>query len=109
MRTPFTLMTVASTSTRSVSVSGFDDIGRLTPRVRPVRQSSALPAASFRSHLTVDTLAVRLAVPLTGSAEDFHFLGVRPAGRTNKKSRERLKSFTASPNLPLFFVSGDRQ
>jgi len=34
----------------------------------------------------MDTLAVRLAVPLTGSTEDFpflgHFLGVRPAGRT---------------------------
>ena len=86
MRTPFTLMTVASTSTRSVSASGFDDIGRLTPRVRlyalPVRQSSALPAASFRFHLAMDTLAVRLAVPLTGSAEDFHLQGVRPAGRT---------------------------
>ncbi len=75
----------------SVSVLGFEDISLLTPHVRlyalPVRQSSALPAASFRFHLAVDTLAVRLAVPLTGSAEDFsllsHFLGVRPAGRTN--------------------------
>ena len=94
MRTPFTLMTVASTSTCSVSVPGFDDIGRLTPRVRlyalPVRQSSALPAASFGFHLAMDTLAVRLAVPLTGSAEDFpslgHLQGVRPAGRTKKKA-----------------------
>ncbi len=38
----------------------------------------------------MDTLAVRLAVPLTGSAEDFpflgHFQGVRPAGRTKKKA-----------------------
>jgi len=33
----------------------------------------------------MDTLAVRLAVPLTGSAEDFHLQGVRPAGRTKKK------------------------
>jgi len=37
------------------------------------------------------TLAVRLAVPLTGSAEDSpslgHLLGVRPAGRTKEKLR----------------------
>ena len=31
--------------------------------VIPVRQASALPAASFRFHLAVDTLAVRLTVP----------------------------------------------
>jgi hypothetical protein len=41
----------------------------------------------------MDTLAVRLAVPLTGSAEDFpslgHFQGVRPAGRTKKKALTR--------------------
>jgi hypothetical protein len=34
-----------------------------------VRQVSVLPSASFRSHLTVDTLAVQLVVPLTGSTE----------------------------------------
>ena len=38
----------------------------------PVRRSSVLPAASFGFHLAVDTLAVRLAVPLTGPAEDFN-------------------------------------
>ncbi|MDZ4185086.1 MAG: hypothetical protein U1D97_08935 [Desulfuromonadales bacterium] len=37
-----------------------------------VRQASALPAASFRFHLAVDTLAVRLIVPLAGPIEDFH-------------------------------------
>jgi len=37
-----------------------------------VRQVSALPAASFRCHLAVDTLAVQLAVPLIGPAGDFH-------------------------------------
>ena len=35
-----------------------------------VRQASALPAASFRFHLAVDTLAVRLTVPLTGPVGD---------------------------------------
>jgi len=38
----------------------------------PVRQASALPAASFRFHLTVDTLAVRLTVPPVGHVEDLH-------------------------------------
>lgn len=38
----------------------------------PVRQASALPAASFRFLLAEDTLAVRLTVPLTGPVEDFH-------------------------------------
>ena len=31
-------------------------------------------------------LAVRLAVPLIGPAKVFHLLGLRPAGRTNKKA-----------------------
>src|SRR5512139_1486685 len=38
----------------------------------PVRQASALPAASFRFPLAVDTLAVRLTVPPVGPVEDFH-------------------------------------
>ncbi len=38
----------------------------------PIRQASGLPAASFRFHLTMDTLAVRLTVPPVGSVEDFH-------------------------------------
>jgi hypothetical protein len=44
-----------------------------------------LPAASFRFHLAMDTLALRLAVPLIGPAKVFHLLGLRPAGRTKKK------------------------
>jgi hypothetical protein len=44
-----------------------------------------LPAASFRFLLAMDTLAVRLAVPLIGPAKVFHLLGLRPAGRTKKK------------------------
>ena len=38
----------------------------------PVRQVSTLPAASFRLHLTVTALAVRLTVPATGPVEDLH-------------------------------------
>ncbi len=47
-----------------------------------------IPFQDYLFHLAMDTLAVRLAVPLTGPVEDFHFLGVRPAGRTNKKSQQ---------------------
>jgi hypothetical protein len=47
-----------------VQVLGFTDIGLLTPLCRlyplPVRQASHLPAASFRFHLAMDTLAVQL-------------------------------------------------
>jgi hypothetical protein len=35
-----------------------------------VRRASALPAASFRSHLAVGTLAVRLTLPPVGCVED---------------------------------------
>ena len=37
-----------------------------------VRRASALPAASFRSHLAVGTLAVRLKLPPVGRLEDLH-------------------------------------
>ena len=64
----FTLMPVGFTPCRSVQVSGFDDIGRLTPAHRlyplPVRQASALPSASSRFAVARDTLAVRLALLL---------------------------------------------
>ena len=60
----------------SVQVSDFEDICLLIQHDRlyaiSVRQASALPAASFRFHLTMDTLAVRLTVPPAGPVEDFH-------------------------------------
>jgi hypothetical protein len=53
-----------------VQVLGFASIGVLAPlrRLYPlaVRQSSALPTASSGFHLTVDTLAVQLTLPLPG-------------------------------------------
>ena len=59
-----------------MQVLDFEDIGLLIQRVRlsvlPVRQSSALPAASFRFRLTADTLAVRLMIPPAGVIRDFH-------------------------------------
>ncbi len=52
----------------------------------PVRQASALPAASFRFHLAMDTLAVRLTVPPVGPVEDFN-LQVGAPCRAHKQKR----------------------
>jgi len=51
-----------------------------------VRQASALPAASFRSHLAVNTLAVRLTVPPAGSVGDLHPQVSAPCRAHNKKA-----------------------
>jgi hypothetical protein len=67
MRIPFTLMT-AFTSTLSGSGSGFTDMGHRIQRLRLMRflfaPPATLPAASFRFHLAMDTLAVGLVVPV---------------------------------------------
>ena len=47
---------------------------RLASYLVSVRRTSVLPAASFRFHLAMDTLAVQLAVPLAEPALDFHQL-----------------------------------
>ena len=87
----FTLMPVGFTSQRSVQVSGFDDICRLTPPCRlyplPVRQASALPSASSRFAVARDTLAVRLTLPLAGRVEDFHLQVSAPCRAHNEKAR----------------------
>jgi len=83
----FTLMPAASTFKLSVQVSDFEDICLLIQLARlyavSVRQASALPAASFRFHLAMDTLAVRLTIPPVGLVEDFH-LQVRAPCRAHK-------------------------
>jgi len=60
----------------SVQAPGFEDICLLTHHGRlyavSVRQTSVLPAASFGFHLAMDTLAVRLTVPLAGPVLDFN-------------------------------------
>jgi hypothetical protein len=69
-------MPVGYTSWRSVQVPGFAEIGLLTPPCRldpiAVRQASVLPTASSRFHLTMDTLAVQLTLPLAGCVGDLH-------------------------------------
>jgi hypothetical protein len=87
----FTLMPVGSTSQRSVQELGFASIGPLTPPCRlyplPVRQASALPAASSGFHLATDTLAVQLTLPLAGCVEDFHLQVSAPCRAHQTKKR----------------------
>ena len=59
--------------------------------VVPVRQARGLPVvsllphpASFRFHLTMDTLAFGCTLPTTGRVRDFHPLETCAAGRTKK-------------------------
>ena len=78
-------------------------IGLLTPPCRlyplPVRQASALPAASFRFHLAMDTLAVQLTLPLAGCVEDFHLQVSAPCRAHQSKGplRNRGTAFDRCP------------
>ena len=87
----FTLMPAASTFKLSVQVSDFEDICLLIQLARlyavSVRQASALPAASFRFHLAMDTLAVRLTIPPVGLVEDFHLQVSAPCRAHHKQGR----------------------
>ena len=47
-----------------------------------IPQTGILLTASFRFHLTMDTLAVQLVVPTTKPTADFHHLVIAHAGRT---------------------------
>lgn len=52
-----------------------------------VRLASALPAAAFGFLLAVDTLAVRLAVPLARPVADFHRQVIRPSPQVPEQRR----------------------
>ena len=74
-------MPVGSTLLHSVQVLGFSDIGHLTLQQRLNRFLFVRPAffafglllaGTRRFHLAMNTLAVQLALPLAGCAEDFH-------------------------------------
>src|SRR5712692_2319912 len=52
-----------------------------------VRRASALPAASFRFHLAVDTLAVQLTIPPVGFVGDFHSLVSAPCRAQQNSTR----------------------
>jgi len=54
----------------------------------------------------MDTLAVRLAVPLIGPAKVFHLLSLRPAGRRNKKGSGSLRSPFCDTSIRLLSYCG---
>ena len=56
----------------------------------PVRQAGVLPSASSRFAVTHDTLAVQLALPLAGRAEDFHLQVSAPCRAHIKKARGHM-------------------
>ena len=66
-----------------------------------VRQASALPAASFRFHLAMDTLAVQLTIPPVGFVGDFHSLVRAPCGAHEKKRRPREKAASGKAQFRL--------
>ena len=80
----------ASTTACSVQLLDFDLDGGLIPSdslyTVPVRQARGLPPASFRFHLTVDTLAFGCIFPAAGQIPDFHRLETCAAGRTMRKA-----------------------
>src|SRR6266403_2864200 len=57
-----------------------------------VRRASALPAASFRFHLAMNTLAVQLTIPPVGFVGDFHSLVGAPCRAHLKKSGREVTS-----------------
>ena len=62
--------------------------------VLPVRQASVLPSASFRFHLTVDTLAVRLMIPPAGVIGVLHSLASAPCrAHQNKSPCSKVRAF----------------
>ena len=55
-----------------------------------VRRLGTLPAASFRFHLAMDTLAVRLTLPTTKRVVDFHHQAIAHGGRTTVLAGENF-------------------
>ena len=80
---------------------GFSFFGNLThshmPDAVPVRRTNGLPRASFRFHLTMDTLAFGYALGAIPCARDFHPLDCAHAWHT-KKNRPASRS--------VFLVNG---
>ena len=92
---------------------GFSFFGNLThshmPDAVPVRRTNGLPRASFRFHLTMDTLAFGYALGAIPCARDFHPLDCAHAWHTKRGRRpkwmpslfcaRRLRSGAASARL----------
>ena len=71
---------------------GFSFFGNLThshmPDAVPVRRTNGLPRASFRFHLTMDTLAFGYALGAIPCARDFHPLDCAHAWHTRRNGPE---------------------
>jgi len=63
-----------------------------------------LPAASFRFHLAVDTLAVQLMIPPAGVIGDLHSLVIAPCRAHHKKG---IPVKTGIPLISLLTLTGD--
>ena len=68
--------------------------------VPPVRQASVSPSASFRFHLTVDTLAVRLMIPPAGVIGVLHSLATAPCRAHKRENPDRWPGFFISIQAP---------
>ena len=84
---------------------GFSFFGNLThshmPDAVPVRRTNGLPRASFRFHLTMDTLAFGYALGAIPCARDFHPLDCAHAWHTKKNAPPRGVRFFSSLSLRL--------
>jgi hypothetical protein len=105
-------MSVGSTTWRSVQVSGFAFNRMLTPPhcLNPLRvpRTSALPSASFRAPVTRGTLAVQLALPLVGCAEDFHLQVSAPCQAHDRRCAPVSNSAFGEVVEPACYLSAVR-
>src|SRR5713226_1098431 len=69
-----------------------------------VRQTSALPAASFRFHLAMDTLAVRLTIPPVGFVGDSHSLVSAPCRAHQEERQNAVRSRPLHRSTSDFFA-----
>ena len=91
----FALMPAAYTYKLSVQVLDFRDTGLLIQFACLIcdfcSSSRCFAAASFRFHLAMDTLAVRLTIPPVGFVGDFHSLVSAPCRAHEEKRRDKAR------------------
>jgi hypothetical protein len=61
-----------------------------------------LPSTSFRFHLTMDTLAVQLTIPLTGLVGDLHSLVSAPCRAHKKEALLIEEGFLVKSSLVFY-------
>ena len=85
---------------------GFSFFGNLThshmPDAVPVRRTNGLPRASFRFHLTMDTLAFGYALGAIPCARDFHPLDCAHAWHTQRSPRILSNAGASKPASRAF-------